>query len=183
MTVHIHKPTRLPPFGRCIYCNASDENGPLTSEHVVPFFLGGNLEIDEASCRDCQKITTKIEGHCAYKVFHQYRHGVGIKSRRSIPQSIPVIFHTNAGPSVRQVPLGDQPQIMTLPIFPEPGMLEGRTPKQQMQPEIMTAWVSQAIEERFERSKREGDEGYSLDAEYDVDIFARFIAKIGIAAS
>src|SRR6266478_5809071 len=54
----IENTTRAPSAGLCIYCGRTEE---LTDEHVVPFALGGNLILPDASCSECNKITSAFE--------------------------------------------------------------------------------------------------------------------------
>ena len=46
------------PARECIYCGATDG---LTTEHIIPYSLGGRFELPEASCNECTEITKKIE--------------------------------------------------------------------------------------------------------------------------
>src|SRR6185436_305115 len=57
--LEIRTTTRVSPVGFCIYCG-SKEN--LSDEHVVPFGLGGNAILPEASCHSCSAITSAFEG-------------------------------------------------------------------------------------------------------------------------
>jgi len=45
-------------IGECVYCGAKEN---LANEHIVPLALGGNLVLQNASCRSCAKITGKFE--------------------------------------------------------------------------------------------------------------------------
>src|SRR5271165_2543948 len=62
-------PRKYEPIGRCIYCGAKryTSNDPLAKlgdEHIIPLAFGGNLLLPEASCRACEKITSRIGTHC-----------------------------------------------------------------------------------------------------------------------
>ena len=43
----------------CIYCNSGVEK--LTDEHIIPLGLGGRTILKEASCIECNKVTSKFE--------------------------------------------------------------------------------------------------------------------------
>src|SRR4051812_29914157 len=48
---------KLPALGSCAYCPRTPSDGDhfrLTDEHIVSDFLGGGLELREASCPTCQ---------------------------------------------------------------------------------------------------------------------------------
>lgn len=48
-----------PPVGRCIYCGATTLPAGVErfgDEHIIPLALGGNLILQEAACRKCEKI-------------------------------------------------------------------------------------------------------------------------------
>jgi len=54
----IYRTEQIPPANVCIYCRNTEN---LTDEHVVPFGLGGNLQLRSASCPACNKITNRFE--------------------------------------------------------------------------------------------------------------------------
>jgi hypothetical protein len=71
---------KFPGYGRCIYCGATN---PLKDEHIIPFSLVGKAVIAAASCGDCEKITSDLDGYLARQIFREYRAHVGMKSRRT----------------------------------------------------------------------------------------------------
>ncbi|WP_378946645.1 hypothetical protein [Mesorhizobium sp. ANAO-SY3R2] len=67
----------LRPMGYCVYC-LRDKDGAgnvlkLTSEHIIPEFFGAGLELPDASCADCQKVTSKFENSIAREMFDPIR--------------------------------------------------------------------------------------------------------------
>ncbi len=38
--------------GSCIYCGSTDN---LSNEHIIPYGLGGNLELPKSSCSRCAR--------------------------------------------------------------------------------------------------------------------------------
>src|SRR5216684_2974371 len=73
-------------IGRCIYC-LSQEN--LSDEHAVPFSLGGDITLEDASCDRCAGITSYLDGYLARHVFHEFRTHRGLQSRRGLPKELP----------------------------------------------------------------------------------------------
>jgi 5-methylcytosine-specific restriction endonuclease McrA len=66
-----HGPTKYPPKSHCIYCG---KNGvPLTDEHIVPFSLGGQHILQNASCLECADITKKFEQDVARELWGDAR--------------------------------------------------------------------------------------------------------------
>jgi hypothetical protein len=68
---------KYPVVGRCIYCR-SDSYSPnsaqrLGDEHIIPEGLGGHLLLQQASCQDCERRTSKFELYCLKKIFGPLR--------------------------------------------------------------------------------------------------------------
>jgi hypothetical protein len=117
--------------GRCIYCYAGPEQVQLTDEHVVPFSLGADSYLKEASCPDCQKVTRDFETHLARNVFGHLRIHIGVQTRH--PQQRPTELPTRivrAGQEQRvSLPIGDHPNFLVIPIWESPGALRGEPPQ------------------------------------------------------
>jgi HNH endonuclease len=75
-----HGPTRIISKGECIYCGV--KNVRLTDEHILPYFIGGNHIILEASCDECAKITTRFERDIARGFWGDARTSYDAPSRR-----------------------------------------------------------------------------------------------------
>jgi Carbohydrate-binding module 48 (Isoamylase N-terminal domain) len=54
----------------------------LGDEHIIPLAFGGNLLLPEASCRACEKITSRIETHCIEQMVRDTREHLGLTARR-----------------------------------------------------------------------------------------------------
>lgn len=79
-------PPPYKPAGCCIYCGSDkyseyDQNRKLGEEHIIPASLGGNLILLEASCKQCEKITSGIETACM-PLYNPGRYHLGIRSRK-----------------------------------------------------------------------------------------------------
>jgi hypothetical protein len=51
-----------PPLGRCIYCGVTELPPSIYrfgNEHIIPLSMGGNLVLQEASCKKCERIINK----------------------------------------------------------------------------------------------------------------------------
>src|SRR5262245_41766279 len=70
----------FPPVNRCIYCGAS--NIVLTDEHIIPFSLGGIMELPKSSCKPCAKVAHEFEYTCARQIFGKFRIRHNLKTRR-----------------------------------------------------------------------------------------------------
>lgn len=66
------------PLGYCMYCGSTDE---LSSEHIVPYGLGGNIELPDSSCKECAKITSLVERRVLRGPMRAVRVLLGIQSR------------------------------------------------------------------------------------------------------
>jgi 5-methylcytosine-specific restriction endonuclease McrA len=75
--------------GVCIYCGCDGKENKLTSEHTVPYSLGGSTELLEASCEACGGITSYLDGYLAGAVFHHLRVHMGLQSRSGHPEVLP----------------------------------------------------------------------------------------------
>lgn len=108
----------LEPAGRCIYCDATDG---LSVEHIVPFSLGGDVELPDASCSRCRDITSRIELKVARNQLHIPRAIRGFPSRRrkGYPTKTPILFHAENGKKFkRDVPIDIAPASHIVPVLP-----------------------------------------------------------------
>lgn len=69
----------LPKSDHCIYCGSIDQ---LTVEHIIPYALGGRIELPNGSCRVCAKITAQIEQSVARDHLQIPRAIGGVQTRR-----------------------------------------------------------------------------------------------------
>lgn len=114
---------RLPPLRRCAFCGVkSIAEAPVkfTDEHIVPEFLGAGLELREATCPECQKVTSAFEDSIARQMFDPIRKAMDLRGKRG-----PMLkgkFLVDVGREVsdpRVLPIADHPTILTLPnLFP-----------------------------------------------------------------
>lgn len=79
-------PVYYPSKGSCIYCGARDV--PLKDEHIVPFALGGAHVLRDASCSDCEKVTTRFERQVCRGLWGDARASFDAPTRREHPEQI-----------------------------------------------------------------------------------------------
>jgi len=125
-------PKKYPPVGKCIYCGATsytpnDSLAKLRDEHIIPLAFGGNLLLPEASCKKCERITSRIETHCIEQMVRDTREHLGLTARRHrrarghLPVSIDHGTHTE----VRRVPAEEHPATLFMFAFEPPTLLSG----------------------------------------------------------
>jgi hypothetical protein len=167
---------KLPGYGRCIYCRAT---GTLKDEHIIPFSLGGKAVIEAASCGDCEKITSYLDGYLARQIFHEYRAHTGMKSRR--PKERPTelsatIVKPDGTHEVRSFALKEHPYFLMMPVWNLPGILLGHAPTHNFP--IMQAhaywWIPDSIRKTAEMER----EQVRAKGTINYTAFARGLARI-----
>jgi hypothetical protein len=178
---------RFPSPGRCIYCGSDGGADGLRDEHIMPISLGGTAVIEDASCVECEKITSYIYRFLANKIFGEMRaHGAVRRRRRrrnkqresDLPPQL--IFDGYAQPI--DLPLKDRPHQTILPVWEWPGITQGMNPsrnygqiKAVLYWDIPTTFAAAAgMGPNDQREVR-----FRWDKQLNVDTFARAIAKIG----
>lgn len=83
------------PVWKCIYCG--DTKSSLGKEHIIPLCLYGTIVLPRSSCKECEKITSKIEREAAEKLFHSIRLIHNFPSRNPTGRSnvLPPRYRTN----------------------------------------------------------------------------------------
>jgi 5-methylcytosine-specific restriction endonuclease McrA len=51
--------------GTCIYCGSDGGTDGLRNEHAVPYSLGGTAKLLNASCSECERVTSYLDGYLA----------------------------------------------------------------------------------------------------------------------
>lgn len=176
---------RYPSPGRCIYCGCTSD---LRDEHIMPLGLGGTAYIDDASCSDCEKITSYLDGFIASKVFGPMRVHAGMQSPRSRrrkekrPTHLPVEYEIAGKPEIRVLPLKDHPHHIVVPIWEWPGITQAIQPSGNFgQLKGALYWI---IPESFHaaigmRAGEQATVNFRGSRIVNVHTFARGLAKIG----
>lgn len=116
--------SKLAAFGRCVYCGRDkDEHGQplrLTSEHVIPEFLGAGLELPAASCAACQKTTATFESSIAQSMFDPVRKSFSLSGKAGVLKKTNFPLDVGRETSAHEfIPLIHYPTILVLPtLFP-----------------------------------------------------------------
>lgn len=111
-------------IGQCIYCKAT---ASLTREHVLPYGLGGNLVLKDASCPTCSKETSKLELRLLRGHWWPYRQFLGLPSRRSgeaVPDLSVTIIRADGTELSAQLPMAKQSVALVFEFDP-PSILSG----------------------------------------------------------
>jgi hypothetical protein len=112
--------------GVCIYCGWDGGEAGLRSEHTIPYSLGGNTELLNASCSRCEGITSYLDGYLANAVFGHFRAHMGFQSRSGHPTVFPAAV--NVGGDVLELSLKreDHPYFLNMPALAPPGIMESK---------------------------------------------------------
>lgn len=100
------KMSRIPrvtfgPIKRCIYCGADTD---MTTEHIIPYGLGGNLELLKGSCKECAKTTGRFEQICLQKTFNLIRikYGVSTRNPKKRIHNLPIKIEKQDGTEIEK---------------------------------------------------------------------------------
>lgn len=117
--------TALREAGRCIYCGAEDD---LSDEHVIPFALGGNLYVPNASCPKCRDLTSKFELRVLRGFMYRARIAGNFPTRRprKRPDHVGVTLLDGETPRDAVLPQRSAATLLQLPMFEPPRVLVGK---------------------------------------------------------
>ncbi|RHW22366.1 HNH endonuclease [Pseudomonas jilinensis] len=175
---------RYQPVRRCIYCG--QQGDALTTEHIVPRGLHGNLLLPEASCKACEKITSSFEHRVLRGFMEQGRRAMGISSRHKQHKksaTLPVTFiGADDSTWTKDLPVADGLHVLHLPVFIRPLCLGGIS--RDGNPESLEVRpVSETIHIGFFEKiiLENGAVGVTFAHRIDLWPFARLLAKIAHA--
>ncbi len=174
---------KYPSPGECIYCGVSAKNAALFNEHIIPFSLGGNVEILNASCAECARVTTSIEDQVGQKILFDFRVHAKIQTRRKKQRPTALPISVTIGDGLRQnliLPVQDHPFFTPYPVWGPPGLLDGRLPEAEfLQPKVhLFWWVPPNIREILSLSDSEIARIAVPQKSINLNKFARAIAKM-----
>lgn len=118
---------------RCIYCGsetyAEGSPGRLGDEHIIPEGLGGRLILKEASCKECETITSRTELEWLRSSFYAARvQKVFGKKKKRVPTTLPLKITANGAVVTKAVPLKKYPALVVTLLFDSPEVLNGHEP-------------------------------------------------------
>jgi hypothetical protein len=163
------KPFIYPPLRRCMYCGSKDQ---LSTEHIVPRGLGGNILFPRSTCEKCRKITHEFETVNMRKNFLYFRVHTGLHQHpRERPTHLPVRIR---GSGTRLVLPSAHPNWLTLPLFMRPGILANLPPGM---PFIIRG-MHTTNPKNLTEVQAQYSEYFEVDYNFDVYAFAKLLAKI-----
>lgn len=109
--------------GICIYCGCDGNENKLTSEHTMPYALGGSTELLEACCDVCAGTLSFVDGYLANAVFHHLRVHIGLKSRSGHADVLPATVGLPEGQKIIDLKPEDHPYFLNMPMWDPPGLL------------------------------------------------------------
>jgi hypothetical protein len=131
---------RYPPVGKCIYCGSDGALGGLDREHIIAKSLGGMLVLPEASCLDCAKATSAVEGRIAGELFRAIRRQMKFPMK---PRSRLRGFEVGLDGADASVLAEGYPGLLVSFAFPLPGILAGAAPGEEFGGGIALAMLPQ----------------------------------------
>jgi hypothetical protein len=152
----------------------------LRDEHVIPYSLGGSTVLLNASCTDCESVTSYLGGYLANAIFGDLRVHIGLKSRRGLPDSLPATIEFADGQRAIDLATENHPYFLNMPIWQPPGFMIGKQISDGFgEPDRFTYWyVPPNLREVI--GLRDGDVARIIDASppHNLSTFARALAKI-----
>ena len=116
---------RVEGGGVCIYCGWDGGQDGLRDEHIVPYSLGGTVQLEAASCSRCERITSYIDGYLANSVFGHFRVHTAVQSRSGHPSTLSATVELGSGVRVVDLATKDHPYFLNMPVWRPPGLLLG----------------------------------------------------------
>jgi hypothetical protein len=163
-------------MGECVYCGATDN---LSDEHIVPFALGGNIVLPDASCLHCAKITSAFERRVLRGFMHRARSTGRFPTRR--PRERPtthVVTLLRDGVAIQtEIPPDEEPGLLQLPLLAPPQFFSGAATTAGVIVRGIETLYFGVNPEQFAKSR--GAQGLRQTDSLDVTSFARMVAKIG----
>jgi hypothetical protein len=176
-------PARIPypawlyqPLNRCAYCPSDVQ---LSTEHIIPFGLGGELIFPKASCEACRKATSKVEDFILRKYLCALRSHLSLPSRKPLgrPNSYKLTLRKDGRTWTQKVALSRHPGDIRFVMFQPPGRVEGRPIGQ---PTYSIRLVKGIIfPDAEDRLRALGADEAEDKVAVNVMALARIIAKIG----
>jgi hypothetical protein len=120
------KKVRIKGGGVCIYCGWDGGDEGLGDEHAVPYSLGGNTVLLNASCSDCGAITSYLERYLANAIFGHLRVHIDLQSRSGHPACLPATIELVDRQKAVDLATANHPFFLNMPIWRPPGFMLGR---------------------------------------------------------
>jgi hypothetical protein len=173
------KSKTYPPVRFCIYCGSTE--APLSNEHILAYGLGGNLVLNDASCKQCAAKTAAFEQTVLRRMFGPYRIRFNLPTRRpkQRPEKLEFqVVKADGDVSIISIDAEDHPGSIVFPVYPEPGILVGR----ENNAEFRMGMVASVVDPRRAKAlaEKHGGKGFTFGVA-DFNAMARFLAKTAYA--
>lgn len=171
-----HGPTRISSKGVCIYCNAKDVD--LTDEHILPYFIGGFHIINDASCKECAKITTRFERDVAKGLWGDARTAYNAPSRRKKKKKKYIFLDDQKIPGNKlKILFSEYPAPMIFYCMDTAGLLLGLPESA----DNTSNWTFKAIvdQKKIDAFEKKYPGQLTAKMRFSHDSYARLIEKIG----
>jgi hypothetical protein len=165
--------------GFCIYCGVRAEN--LQREHIIPFSLGGNAVLPNASCDTCARITSLLERRVtrapAMRSARVLRNLSSRSRHRDAPREAVLEVVRNGKSEKVTLPLDEYPILLALPQFGMPGCTRAIDAEDLTLAGTRTLNLGAAVDSVLQKLGADLIT-VSLGTDFPVE-FARMITKIG----
>lgn len=174
--------SKLPRVGACIYCGSATD---LTSEHIIPLGMGGTVELPDASCRVCAKITSAFERRLLRGHWWPHRRRLALQTRRprEQPASFPAVVQRGDDESTQQFSPDNYPGLVVFDFDP-PLHLRAATAKgKPIAPRVFFRRDSNAAVELVNKETlvaAVSDPTVTFRVDLEVDDYVRFLAKVAL---
>jgi hypothetical protein len=175
MLTHITSEKRVvyPPLWKCMYCEAVGV--PLSTEHIIPAGLGGQLVLPRSSCEACRRTTRNFETTCLRTIMGNARvhFQYPTKNPERRPDKLKAKVRIKDRIATVEVAVKDHPAALHLIAFDEPRIMRAdHIPRGQF---IGHPWYY-PINFNPERDLAKGITG--LRVSFQPLVFSRMLAKI-----
>lgn len=171
-----HQP--LGDIGKCIYCSSTTD---LTEEHIIPFGLNGPWTLRNASCKECNKITSKFENETLHNGLIITRSALNFNTRhkKKMPNSFEAKMDNGFEQFTVKIPKSDVPVLYYLPIFLPPAVLDNRPYTNGIQGNGNFFVKELRGINKKKMARINGNGKITLNYSLNIVDFARMIGKIG----
>lgn len=185
---------KIAPLNECMYCGAKEgeeidflkkgevvkEPVKLSDEHIIPYGLGGTLLFEKSSCQECARITSKLERD-VMRGFLYYPRVVGnlpSRKKKDRPKQIMLdCIDLDESVTQRNFAIDDAVSILLLPIFVQPGCMEGVNYPANSVSVKGIDW--KLIGQNHQKFLQDNDlSGIKISTRLDIKSFLRLLAKI-----
>lgn len=152
----------------------------LSDEHIVPYSIGGQHVIDDASCDDCADVTKKFEQDVARQMWGDARVSYGSPTRRKKErrEKTHIVLHDPRGiASPIKLPYSDYPAPTMFYQMNQAGLLQGAP----QDLDISSLWQLTTVtdEKKLQAFEKKYPGRLVAKLRHVPESFARMIAKIG----